>query len=155
MLGLYCARPPVLCAGPPPRGAVLILREVLGYHATEVADMLDATVESVTSALKRARATLQPRLPPEGEHQPPPAPDSPAEQALVAKFVHACVGTHVTCRWPIALTSAFSVTCRAGILTNVSESSDRFRRPDGVLGVDKRMVSGLHGQFPAGVNRGS
>jgi hypothetical protein len=68
---------------------VFILREVLGYHATEVADMLDATVESVTSALKRARATLQPRLPPEGEHQPPPAPDSPAEQALVAKFVHA------------------------------------------------------------------
>jgi RNA polymerase sigma-70 factor (ECF subfamily) len=69
--------------------AVLILREVLGYHADEVADMLDSTVESVNSALKRARASLQDRLPSTGEHEPPPAPDSPAEQALVAKFVGA------------------------------------------------------------------
>ena len=69
--------------------AVLILREVLGYHANEVAEMLDSTVESVNSALKRARVTLQRRLPPTGEHDPPPAPDSPAEHALVAKFVRA------------------------------------------------------------------
>jgi RNA polymerase sigma-70 factor (ECF subfamily) len=65
--------------------AVLILRDVLGYHANEVADMLDSTVESVKSALKRARASV----PPMGEREPPPAPDSPAEQALVAKFVRA------------------------------------------------------------------
>jgi len=64
---------------------VLILREVLGYHANEVADMLDSTVESVNSALKRARANLQPI----GEREPPPAPDGPAEQALVARFVRA------------------------------------------------------------------
>jgi RNA polymerase sigma-70 factor (TIGR02960 family) len=69
--------------------AVLILREVLGYHANEVADMLDSTVESVNSALKRARASLQRRLPPTDAHEPPPAPDSPAERALVAKFVRA------------------------------------------------------------------
>jgi RNA polymerase sigma-70 factor (TIGR02960 family) len=69
--------------------AVLILRDVLGYHANEVADMLDSTVDSVNSALKRARVSLQRRLPPTGEHEPPPTPDSPAEQALVAKFVRA------------------------------------------------------------------
>jgi RNA polymerase sigma-70 factor (ECF subfamily) len=65
--------------------AVLVLRDVLGYPAKEVADLLDTTVESVTSALKRARAGL-PRA---RDHEPPPAAGSPAEQALVAKFVRA------------------------------------------------------------------
>jgi RNA polymerase sigma-70 factor (TIGR02960 family) len=69
--------------------AVLILRDVLGYHASEVAGMLGSSVESVNSTLKRARAGLQRRLPPAGEQEPPPAPDSPAEQALVARFVRA------------------------------------------------------------------
>ncbi|HZN82268.1 MAG TPA: sigma-70 family RNA polymerase sigma factor [Mycobacterium sp.] len=69
--------------------AVLILREVLGYHADEVADMLDSTVDSVNSALKRARATLQKRLASSPGHESPPTPDSPAERALVAKFVRA------------------------------------------------------------------
>jgi RNA polymerase sigma-70 factor (TIGR02960 family) len=69
--------------------AVLILRDVLGYHADEVAEMLESTVDSVNSALKRARATLDRRLPPGGSHQPPPAPNSPAEQELVDRFVRA------------------------------------------------------------------
>jgi RNA polymerase sigma-70 factor (TIGR02960 family) len=74
---------------PPRQVAVLILRDVLGFRANEVADMLDSTVESVNSALKRARASLQRRLPPTPEREPPPPPDSPSEQALVAKFVRA------------------------------------------------------------------
>jgi RNA polymerase sigma-70 factor (ECF subfamily) len=63
--------------------AVLILRDVLGYHASEVADLLDSSVESVNSALKRARSGLQ--------HVPSSAPDpgSAAEQAIAEKFVRA------------------------------------------------------------------
>ena len=71
---------------PPRQLAVLILRDVLGFHSNEVADMLDSTVESVTSALKRARASLQRRLP-TGRRDPAPAPGSPAEQTLAAEFV--------------------------------------------------------------------
>ena len=68
--------------------AALILRDVLGYHAIEVADMLDSTVESVNAALKRARAGLRRRLP-MGDGEAPPAPDSRAERALLARFVRA------------------------------------------------------------------
>jgi RNA polymerase sigma-70 factor (ECF subfamily) len=69
--------------------AVLVLRDVLGFHANEVAGMLDSTVESVNSALKRARASLQRRWPPATELEPPPALNSASEDAIVAKFVRA------------------------------------------------------------------
>jgi RNA polymerase sigma-70 factor (ECF subfamily) len=74
---------------PPRQLAVLVLRDVLGFHANEVADMLDSTIESVTSALKRARAGLPRRGSPTDERAAAPAPDSPSEQALVAEFVRA------------------------------------------------------------------
>jgi RNA polymerase sigma-70 factor (ECF subfamily) len=72
---------------PPRQRAVLVLRDVLGFRAKEVAAMLESNEESVNSALRHARANLKRRLPPAGE--PPPAPDSPAERAVVERLVAA------------------------------------------------------------------
>src|SRR6476646_2392786 len=74
---------------PPRQLAVLVLRDVLGFHASEVAEMLGSTVESVTSALKRARASLRRQGPPAAYLDRPPVADSPTEDAIVTRFVRA------------------------------------------------------------------
>jgi len=74
---------------PPRQLAVLILRDVLGFHADEVADMLGTTVESVKSALKRARAGMQRRLPATTGQVRPPEGDPATRGSIVARFVDA------------------------------------------------------------------
>jgi len=77
-----------LQALPPRQLAVLVLRDVLGFHAEEVAGMLDTSVESVKSALKRARAGLQRREQAPTAPQPAPGIDA-AAHAILARFVSA------------------------------------------------------------------
>jgi RNA polymerase sigma-70 factor (ECF subfamily) len=69
--------------------AAVILRDVLGFHASEAARILDTTEEAVTSALKRARATLERHQRSWGQREPAPPPDSPAEQQLVDRLTRA------------------------------------------------------------------
>ena len=77
---------------PPRQRAVLVLRDVLGYHAAEVSQMLDTTQEAVQSALKRARATVDNHLADRsnaGGGVPACQPDSAAEHRVVAQFTDA------------------------------------------------------------------
>jgi len=72
---------------PPRQRAVLILRDVLGFAASEAARILGSTEESVTSALKRARATL--RHDQADPAEPPPAPGSAREKQLIERLTRA------------------------------------------------------------------
>ena len=74
---------------PPRQRAVLILRDVLGFPNSQVADILDCSEDAAGSALKRARATMRTRFPAATADQQPPRPDSPEERGLVDRFTRA------------------------------------------------------------------
>jgi RNA polymerase sigma-70 factor (TIGR02960 family) len=79
---------------PPRQRAVLVLRDVLGFRAAEVAETLGVTEASVTSALHRARSALDAGIA-AGQPEQAPLPDSPAERELVARFTDAFEGGDV------------------------------------------------------------
>ena len=73
---------------PPQQRAVLVLRDVLGFRASEVAEMLDTTESSVNSLLRRARAAFESRLPAAGRERAP-LPNSKLERDVVGRFADA------------------------------------------------------------------
>jgi RNA polymerase sigma-70 factor (TIGR02960 family) len=68
---------------PPRQRAALLLRDVLGFSAKEVGQLLDVSSTSVHSAVRRARATLEQRAP---DRTPPP---DDVQRSLVKRYIEA------------------------------------------------------------------
>jgi RNA polymerase sigma-70 factor (TIGR02960 family) len=73
---------------PAQQRAVLVLRDVLGFRAGEVAKMLETTEASINSLLQRARAAFESRLPATGRERAP-LPDSMLEREVLGRFADA------------------------------------------------------------------
>ncbi len=74
---------------PPRQRAAIILRDVLGFPAREAARILGTSEESLTSALKRARAALERHQQSSPPREPAPPPGSAAERQLVDRLTRA------------------------------------------------------------------
>jgi RNA polymerase sigma-70 factor (ECF subfamily) len=80
---------------PPKQRAVLIMRDVLGWPAGDVAETLGLTVASVNSAVQRARATLRERLPVHRSEWAPGEDPTEAERALLQRYMGGLQGGDV------------------------------------------------------------
>jgi RNA polymerase sigma-70 factor (TIGR02960 family) len=73
---------------PPRQRAALVLHDALAFQTAEVAEMLGTTETSVKGALQRARATVDQRLPHNGQDRAP-LPSAPRERELAGRFAAA------------------------------------------------------------------
>ena len=73
---------------PPRQRAVLIVRDALGWSASEAADLLGMSVASVNSALQRARSTMRTQLPP-GRLDWGPQPATDDDRMVLQRFMEA------------------------------------------------------------------
>ncbi len=111
--------------------ALVILSDVMGWSAKELAELLELTLSSVNSALQRAHATLREKLPAERQDVRPRAPESDAERAVLKSFMDA---------WE---------TGDATLLTAMLREDARWSMPPAPLWfAGRRAIENLLGLFP-------
>ncbi len=117
---------------PPRQRAVLVLRDVLGFRASETAEMLGVTEASANGALRRARAALEGGLA-GGPRDTAPIPDSAAERQVVARF-----------------TSAFEGGDVAGVVALLTDDASLTMPPQPLEYVGPSAIAGFLSGVPAG-----
>jgi RNA polymerase sigma-70 factor, ECF subfamily len=95
--------------------AVLVLREVLGFSAREAAKALDTTVASVNSALQRARATIETRLPERGQQETLRSLGDEQLGEIVERYVNAWERNDVEAIVSMLAEDAFPSSASSGI----------------------------------------
>ena len=114
---------------PPRQRAALVLRDVLGFRASETAEMLGVTQASANGALRRARAALR-----EGaEREQAPLPGSAAEREIVARFVEAFEGGDI-----------------AGVVATLTDDASLTMPPTPLEYVGAAAIAGFLSTVPAG-----
>jgi RNA polymerase sigma-70 factor (ECF subfamily) len=115
---------------PPQQRAVLLLRDVLGWSANEVADLLETSVAAVNSALQRARATM------ERPSRPPPLPEDDSIRALLSRY---------TAAWESGAPELFANVLREDAILTMPPMAAWMQGPEAIIA----LVGFLHANMGA------
>lgn len=139
---------------PPRQRAVLVLREVLGFSAKEVADTLDSTVASVNSALQRARKTIDERLPEQSQQATLSALGDSRVAEIVERFVDAFERGDVDAIVAVLAEDAtFAMPPYPGVYRGREEIADSWLMPGGPTPRLRYVPTRANGQLALGAYR--
>lgn len=111
---------------PAQQRAAVILRDVLGWSAAEVAELLDTTVAAVNSALQRARETLDAR-----RARPPARLDDAAREAVLGRYIAA---------WEQGDVDALAALLHHDVITSMPPQPGWFRGRDPLIALIRRKI---------------
>jgi RNA polymerase sigma-70 factor (ECF subfamily) len=118
---------------PPRQRAALLLRDVLGFSAKEVAQLLDASASSVHSAVRRARATLERRQKASRLDLDRTAPPDDVERSLVRRYIEAWENVDI-----------------AGLVALLRDDAVMTMPPDRAVFLGSRAIVDFFATVPAG-----
>jgi len=134
--------------------AVLVLREVLGFSAREVAESLETTVASVNSALQRARRTLGERLPERSQQATLRSLGDERVRDLVERFIDAFERGDVDAILAMLVDDAtFAMPPYAGWYRGREAIGDSWLMPGPPPGSLRYVPTSANGQLALGVYR--
>lgn len=113
---------------PPQQRAVLLLRDVLGWSANEVADLLETSVAAVNSALQRARATM------ERPSRPPPPPEDDSIRALLSRY---------TAAWESGTPELFANVLRDDAILTMPPMAAWMKGPESIIALVRFLLANM------------